>query len=198
MLFSNKRLVAEERALDFGTIYQVGMGEIGRGRRFMALTCPKDTIVNEGLNSSISIGTTKSGRPRIIRQTDTTTLYMMLSAEGAYTRRGNGTIKVLSKQQEQFKVLARGNGADGAAGRIGFWDCVLLKAPLTDAIVRVRTSGSGYGIPSDLYVIHEGCVYHCYIENLEECCEALGIDVPCILGTGENGRLLFGDDWVTV
>ena len=34
--------------------------------------------------------------------------------------------------------------------------------------MRVRTSGSGYGTPSDLYVIHKGEVYHCYISELEE------------------------------
>lgn len=122
---------------------------------------------------------------------------MMLSAEGGYTRRGNGTIKVLSSQKDKFEVMARGNGADGDAGRIGYWDCLLLKAPDTDAIVRVRTSGAGYGTPSDLYVIHESAVYHCHLAELEECCEALGIEVPCEVVNGDDG-IQFGNDWITL
>lgn len=196
MLYVNKRMEATERTMEFGTIYQVGMGEVGRGRKFMALTCPKDTIIKKGMNPDFTIGTTKSGKPRINKKDDKT-LYMMLSAEGGYTRRGNGTIKVLASQKEKFEVMTRGNGADGAAGRIGFWDCLLLKAPNTDAIVRVRTSGSGYGTPSDLYVIHESAVYHCHLEELEECCEALGIDVPCKLINSDDG-LQFGNDWINL
>lgn len=196
MLYANQKMEATEKTLDFGTIYQVGMGEVGRGRKFMALTCPKDTLIQEGMNPDFTVGTTKSGKPRINQKADDT-LYMMLSAEGGYTRRGNGTIKVLESQKEKFEVMARGNGADGDAGRIGFWDCLLLKAPNTDAIVRVRTSGSGYGTPSDLYVIHESVVYHCYIDELEDCCEALGIEVPCELVNDDDG-LQFGNDWITL
>lgn len=196
MLYANQKMEATERTMEFGTIYQIGMGEVGRGRKFMALTCPKDTKIEKGLNPDFTIGTTKSGKPRINKKADNT-LYMMLSAEGGYTRRGNGTIKVLESQREKFEVIARGNGADGDAGRIGFWDCMLLKAPNTDAIVRVRTSGSGYGTPSDLYVIHENAVYHCHLDELEECCEALGIEVPCKMENGDDG-IQFGNDWITL
>ena len=196
MLYSNKKMEATERNMDFGTIYQVGMGEVGRGRKFMALTCPKGTVLKEGMNPDFTIGTTKSGKPRINKRDDNT-LYMMLSSKGGYTRRGNGTIKVLASRKERFEIISLGNGADGDAGRIGYWDCILLKAPNTDAIVRVRTSGSGYGTPSDLYVIHKGEVYHCYISELEECCEALGIEVPCKL-VNNYGELQFGDDWITL
>ena len=195
MIFSNKELVAVEKNFEFGKIYQVGMGERGRGRCYMALTCPKDTIINVGLNPELTIGPTKSARPRIKRMVDDT-LYMMLSAEGGYTRRGNGTIKVLESQIDEFEVLAAGNGADGDAGRIGYWDCMLLKAP-RNGIVRVRTSGAGYGTPSDLYVIHKNEVYHCYLWHLEECCESLGIEVPCAIEYDVEG-CRFGNDWVTL
>lgn len=196
MLYSNKKIEATERTMDFGTIYQVGMGEIGRGRKFMALTCPKGTEVKKGLNPELTIGTTKSGKARINLKADDT-MYMMLSAEGGYTRRGNGTIKVLESQKKKFEVMARGNGADGDAGRIGYWDCLLLKAPNTDAIVRVRTSGSGYGTPSDLYIIHQNNVYHCTLEDLDDCCESLGIEIPCEVVNDEDGTH-FGNDWVTL
>ena len=70
----------------------------------------------KGMNPDFTIGTTKSGKPRINKNADDT-LYMMLSAEGGYTRRGNGTIKVLTSQKEKFEVMARGNRADGDAGK---------------------------------------------------------------------------------
>ena len=118
MLYSNQKIEAVERTMDFGTIYQVGMGEVGRGRKFMALTCPKDTIVQKGMNNDLTIGQTKTGKPRIISKKDDT-LYMMLSSEGGYTRRGDGTIRVLKNEREKFEVLARGNGADGDEQAVG-------------------------------------------------------------------------------
>ena len=68
MLYTNQKMEATERVMDFGTIYQIGMGEIGRGRKFLALTCPKDTKIQKGLNTDFTIGTTKSGKPRILKK----------------------------------------------------------------------------------------------------------------------------------
>ena len=193
MIYSNKELKAEERILEFGTIYQVSMGETGRGRKMLALTCPKNTIIKNGLNVEYSIGLTKSGKPRIIQKEDST-LYLLLSSEGGYTRRGDGTIQVINNQKEEFEVLARGNGADGMAGRIGTWDCILIKVPESTCIIRVRTSGGGYGTPSELFVIHEKKVYHCHLSELEECCESLGIDIPCKIKYTDSGYS-FSDEW---
>ena len=196
MIYSNQYLESVTKEMDFGNIYQVSMGEIGRGRKLMALTCPEGTKIAKGINRELTIGTTKSGKPRINKQKDNT-LYMLLSAQGGYTRRGDGYIQVPSRQKELFQILARGNGADGMAGRVGYWDCLLLKSPSTDAVVRVRTSGGGYGTPSDIYVIHDGNIYHCYLDTLEECCEALGIEVPNDF-VADNSGLHFGDDWITL
>lgn len=195
MIYTNKDLYAQDREMDWGTLHQITMGEHGRGRQLITLPCPPDVDrITSGLHGDLSIGQTKSGRPRIVRAHDDK-LYMLLSAHGAYTRRGNGVIYTLDRDFDKFTVLCRGNGADGDAGRIGFWDCLVLEAPLTDAIVRVRTSGAGYGTPSDLYIIHEASVYHCTIESLQECCDAIGIDVPCITKYNDNSTMVFGDDW---
>lgn len=194
MLYSNRKLKAEERVMTFGTIYQVAMGESGRGRKMMALTCPKDTIIERGLNKNLTIGKTKTGRPRINKLEDKE-LYLLLSSEGGYTRRGNGTIRVLKDKIDQFEIMARGNGADGDAGRVGYWDCMLLKVNgMVDNIIRVRSSGEGYGTPSDLYIIHKNEVYHCYLEDLEDCCDTLGIEIPCDIICTVDG-FKFGDDW---
>ena len=161
----------------------------------ITLPCPPDMdSITKGLHADLSIGLTKSGRQRIVRAHDDK-LYMMLSSQGGYTRRGCGVIYTLNKDFEKFTVLCRGNGADGAAGRIGSWDCMVLDSPLTDTIIRVRTSGEGYGTPSDLYIIHEASVYHCTPDTLHECCDAIGIDIPCKITTDIYGHTVYGDDW---
>ena len=192
MLYSNVRVESKERAFDFGTIHQIALGEQGRGRKLMAINCPEGTVVEKGMNETFTIGKTKSGKPRINMAKDDT-LYLLLSSQGGYTRRGCGTIQVLQESKEDFEVLANGWGADGTAGRIGTWDVILLKAP-KNGIVKVRTSGAGYGTPADLYVIKEGKVYHCYFSNLAECCEALNMEIPCKIEEG----CTYGEDWTVI
>ena len=178
MLYSNRNLESEVRQFDWGTIFQVALGEHGRGRKLLTLTCPADTEIKSGINEEYSIGSTKSGKPRIVKKKDNE-LYMILSSEGGYTRRGDGTIKVLVKDSKNIEVLARGNGADGLAGRIGTWDCVLIHLEGNlETVVQVRTSGAGYGTPADLYVVKENKVYHCTIETIEDCCEAIDMELP--------------------
>ena len=178
MLYSNRNLESEARQFDWGTIFQVALGEHGRGRRLLTLTCPEDTEIKSGINEEYSIGSTKSGKLRIVKKKDNE-LYMILSSEGGYTRRGDGTIKVLVKDSKNIEVLARGNGADGLAGRIGTWDCVLIHLEGNlETVVQVRTSGAGYGTPADLYVVKENKVYHCTIETIEDCCEAIDMELP--------------------
>ena len=196
MLFSNVKVSAQERKMDFGVIFQIALGESGRGRKLLALTCPQGCEVKAGANPGYTIGITRSGKPRIVAVRDSD-LYLLLSAEGGYTRRGNGTIQVLAAHKEEFAVLARGNGADGDAGRIGFWDCLLLKAP-KNGIVRVRTSGAGYGTPSDLYVILDGSVYHCTVDDIESLCESIGIEPPCHLYYKDGSLHLVSDEWAVL
>lgn len=198
MLYANVSVKSEEKEFDFGVISQVALGEKGRGRRLLALTCPEGTeLKKNSLVEGLSIGLTKSGKPRIIRKNDDE-LYLLLSAEGGYTRRGNGTIKVLKNHQEEFEVLSRGNGADGDAGRIGYWDVVLVRAP-QNGIIRVRTSGAGYGTPSDLFVIKDGKVYHCHLDTLEECCETIDMELPFVPTKDEYGDFAYNsEEWATL
>lgn len=197
MIYSNRVLKANKKIMDLGVCYELGMGEKGQGRKFMELTCYKDTEVQKGMNLEYTIIIANDGKPKIVRKSEKK-LYMLLSAEGGYTKRGNGTIEVLSSQKRKFKILARGNGADGTVEeKIGFWDCILLEVPLTDVIVRVHNSGEGYGIPSELYLINNGNVYKCHINELKECCKSLGIEVPCKV-IEEDGKLRYGNDWTTL
>ena len=198
MLYTNVSVKSENKEFDFGVISQIALGEKGRGRRLLALTCPEGTeLKGNSLDESLTIGLTKSGKPRVIRKADNE-LYMVLSAEGGYTRRGNGTIKVLKDHVEDFEVLARGNGADGDAGRIGYWDVVLVRAP-QNGIIRVRTSGAGYGTPSDLFVIKDGKVYHCHLDTLGKCCEAIDMELPFVPTKDEYGDFAYNsEEWATL
>jgi hypothetical protein len=173
MLYSNRNLTCEERQFDFGTIYQVKMGEEGRGRKLMALTVPKGTDIEKGMNQSLSMAYTKTGKPRIVKIEDPD-LYLLISTDGGYTRRGNGYAKVLVSQAESFQVLANGNGADGAAGRIGSWECYFIKAPKNGTVL-VQPSGG-----QDHYFLQmiESKVYRIECEQVCEAFEAFDIPIP--------------------
>ena len=195
MIYSNDMLSSEERKFDFGSIHQVSMGEHGRGRKLLALTCPENTVVREGMNPELTIGLTKSGKPRIFQRQDDE-IYLLLSAEGEYTRRGCGVIRVLTAEAENFEVLASGNGADGDAGRIGYWDCKLMHAR-GNGIVAVQPSGRNYGIEPILYIVKDGKVYNCEPAMLEECCEQLGLEEPYVLKGDGHGDYNWSDwSWV--
>lgn len=184
MLYSNTTVEAEERTFDFGVIWQVALGEQGRGRKLLALTCPPGLVLNKGENLHLSIGMTRTGKPRII-VADDPNIYLLLSSSGGYTRRGDGRIyvpaipseRVLPEPAEGYKPLAQGNGADGDAGRIGTWDVVLLAVP-QDGVVKVVPSGGR--APDEFYIVRNGHVYSCTDETLHECCDALDMDMPVV------------------
>lgn len=182
MVYSNVNKKAEERKLDFGTIYQMGFGESGRGRKMMPITCQKEDmeLISNMMHENMNIGTTKSGKPKLVYSNTSTELYMILSSKGGYTRRGNGVIRVLKTEKDNFEIISRGNGADGDAGRIGTWDVVLLKIKdiNKDFVVCVRTSGKGYGTPSDLYIYHGGRMYHCTSDTCHEAYDTLDVEMP--------------------
>ena len=124
MLYINETVEVTTREFKFGTVEGISLGEHGRGRQQIFLPTPQrlEGAVG-GLRTDLTIGLTKAGKPRINRNKDKD-MYLALSSERGYTRRGNG--------------------ADGDAGRIGYWDVVLVKANEGD-VFRVTWGGSGYG-----------------------------------------------------
>lgn len=159
MIFSNTKLVAKSKEMDFGTIHQIVLGENGRGRKEIRLACPEGTTLEVGCNFDFTIGETKSGHPRINKGKGNKSFFL-LSTEGGYTRRGCGWVGTWKSNEGQYKVLAHGNGADGLAGRIGQWDVLLIELdgemPQNDWI-RIRTSGGGYGTsPQWLHISPKG------------------------------------------
>ncbi len=187
-------LKKQEVEMDWGLLYRYEAGEEGRGRRLLYLpTSPNAIDIEAGLHKDLTIGFTKTGRPRVNKVEDNK-MYMLLSTEGGYTRRGNGVIYCLFTQENDIKILSRGNGADGDAGRIGYWDVLLLEVS-GEVVIRVRTGGGGYGTPSDLYVVHSGNVFHCTLENVNELYDQLSMDIPFRMDDSEGILKYVLEDW---
>lgn len=128
MIYSNKSLKVEVRKIADFEISIVTMGEEGRGRREVRLPVPQGMQeIPAGVSSGLTIGTTKTGRPRINRG-ENPEMYLLLDTKKGYTRRGDGFVRVLKKYSDNVKVLERGNSADGDAGRIGTADALVLRA----------------------------------------------------------------------
>lgn len=137
MIYSNVDVCAEERKLDFGTLYQVAVGSFGRGRKPVVLTAPQGCTLRNGANPNFTIGVTKSGKPRIVATTGDDSLYLLVDSYGGYSRRGCGYVHLLSNAE----AVVVGNGADGDAGRIGQWDIILVKFTAPVGVVRMLPSG---------------------------------------------------------
>lgn len=182
-LFSNEVCKTINVEYEWGTLATISLGEKGRGRKLLSLTFPgAGGLVKRGQNKTLSIGQTKSGKPRIIRATDSEQ-FLLLSTEGGYTRRGNGWVGASIGNTSSYELLASGNGADGDAGRIGQWDVVLLKITGTPRPTgdwfRIRRGGGGYGTDPE-FVFTDGRMIY-YLKDLEELntfCESRDIPVP--------------------
>jgi len=195
MLFMNKTAEVESREFKFGTVAGVALGEHGRGRQQVFLPTPKGLEgVIGGLRSDLTIGLTKAGRPRINHGKDKD-MYLALSSERGYTRRGNGVVKVPVDQA--VELIARGNGADGDAGRIGYWDVVLVKAKEGD-VFRVTWGGSGYGYEPTFYVVHNDQVLEADQQEVEDLYESLGLEMPFSLTFEERRMVVDLEEWKTI
>ena len=195
MLFMNKTVEVESREFKFGTVAGVALGEHGRGRQQVFLPTPKGLEgAIGGLRSDLTIGLTKAGRPRINHGKDKD-MYLALSSERGYTRRGNGVVKVPVGQA--VELIARGNGVDGDAGRIGDWDVVLVKAKEGD-VFRVTWGGSGYGYEPTFYVVHNGQVFEADQQEVEDLYESIGLEMPFNLTFEERRMVVNLHEWKTI
>lgn len=195
MLFMNKTVEVESREFKFGTVAGVALGEHGRGRQQVFLPTPKGLEgAIGGLRSDLTIGLTKAGRPRINHGKDKD-MYLALSSERGYTRRGNGVVKIPVGQA--VELIARGNGADGDAGRIGYWDVVLVKTKEGD-VFRVTWGGSGYGYEPTFYVVHNGQVFEADQQEVEDLYESIGLEMPFNLTFEERRMVVDLHEWKTI
>lgn len=195
MLFLNTTVEVIAREFKFGIVEGISLGEHGRGRQQIFLPTPqglKGAI--GGLRTDLTIGLSKAGKPRINHGKDKD-MYLALSTERGYTRRGNGVVKTPVGQT--VELIARGNGTDGDAGRIGYWDVILVKANEGD-VFRVTWGGSGYGYEPTFYVVHNGQVFEADQQEVEDLYESLGLDMPFSLTFEERRMVVDLEEWKTI
>ena len=195
MLFINKTVEVTAREFKFGAVNGITLGEHGRGRQQIFLPAPKglEGAVG-GLRPYLTIGLTKAGKPRINRGKDMD-MYLALSSERGYTRRGNGVIKAPVSQT--VELIARGNGADGDAGRIGYWDVVLVKANEGD-VFRVTWGGSGYNYEPTFYVVLNNQIFEADQQEIEDLYESLGLEMPFGLSFEDSRMVVDLEEWKTI
>lgn len=195
MLYLNKAVDVVTREFKFGAVNGIALGEHGRGRQQIFLPTPQglEEAIG-GLRSDLTIGLSKAGKPRINRSKDKD-MYLALSSERGYTRRGNGIIKVPVGQT--VELIARGNGADGDAGRIGYWDVVVVKAREGD-VFRVTWGVSGYGYEPTFYVVYNNQVFEADQQEVEELYESLGLEMPFSLSFEERRMVVNLEEWKTI
>lgn len=182
MIYTNRTFQIQERELNFGKIRGIAIGERGRGRYEVFLPVPQNvTEVRNGMNENLSIGMSKNNKPRI-NGGDDGNLYLILSSEARYTRRGNGSIfeiQLYSDENEsKVEVIAEANGADGDAGRIGSWSAKILKVK-PGAVVKVVWGGHGYGLTPNYYFVNsDGTVTNVPEEEIQDYYDSLDMNMP--------------------
>lgn len=124
------------KKFEWGEMMVVELGEDGRARKkvYVPYHAREDA-------QFLKIGTTRSGRPKIVEDTEAGNAWLAyISAEGAYTRNTYGSVYCLKDDAEKIKVIAYGHGAYGDAGRIGDWYDFLVVVP-DNTWLYVRPSG---------------------------------------------------------
>ena len=129
----------EIQIADF-TMTAITLGEKGRGRVIVNVACPNEFTFLEP-------GQTRSGKPRLVASQNDSGWVARINTHGSYLRGASGNVSV-SPEHNAVSVLAKGQGAFGAAGRGGTWDDIIVVSTLDNFWLRVKPC-CGY----DAYVI---------------------------------------------
>lgn len=112
------------------------LGEAGRGR-------VQTKVVYKATCQLVDVNIPKVGKPSIIDSQSSNGYLIRISTEGSYVRGANGNVSV--SNPSQVKVVARGQGAFGDAGRTGTWDDLLIAVETESIVFRVKPSrGDAY------------------------------------------------------
>lgn len=135
-------LKAEKRNLSFGELTVIALGERGRGRYETLI--PRQSDIADG--DFVIPVPTKSGKVKIIKGGEKPGWIARVCCAGCYTRGTVGSAFVHQKDEKKVKVLASGHGAEGDAGRIGYWEDFILQIE-DNTLLRVKPHG-GYKTPA--------------------------------------------------
>lgn len=119
MIYSNIDIQQKDKEFAFGTMSVITLGEQGRGRQLIVL--PSTIDIRRGVNFA-GISFSRNGNPKINPETNDGR-YLLINTYGGYTRRGDGWCEW---NDSNLSILAQGKGADGDAGRIGYWNVYLF------------------------------------------------------------------------
>lgn len=164
-------LKIEKRALSFGDLNVVVLWERGRGRYETLVPVQGDILPSD----SVIAMSTKSGKIKLVKGGDTSGWIANISAQGIYTRGTEGYVYAHNKDYADIVVLASGHGAEGDAGRIGYWEQFLLQIP-DHSIIRVKPHG-GYKTPPDYLYFGETEVHRMDSEEYIILCDNHDIEV---------------------
>lgn len=152
----------------------MALGEPGRGRQLTLIRVPAAVAAQVQLEES------KPGMPKRVAIVNSKPESVQMpcawlarvSTCGAYVRGANGNVRVLVATASKVRVVARGQGAFGDAGRTGTWDDLLLVVE-PGTVLRVKPSRS------DAYWVHFGeKVTHLTLPELALFDE---VDIPDVL-----------------
>jgi len=141
-------LIPERRQMSFGELTVIALGERGRGR-YENLIPFEDGITE---NDFVIPALTKTGKIKIVKGGDEKGWIARISCQGRYTRGTTGQAYVHKKDNEKVTVLASGHGAEGDAGRIGWWADYLLQVE-ENTLIRVKRHG---GSKTPAYYLYFG------------------------------------------
>lgn len=163
-------LNAISHQLSFGELVAIPLGEEGRGRSLTLIPCPEGI----GNGEEVSLAETRSGKPRVNRATTPSQGWVArLSYLCGYRRGNSGNLRTTDPQN--VTVLATGQWAWGAAGRVGSGTDYLLK--IGPGITRFRIRRSGHGDPYFLVFTDEE-VFTLERSEVDAFVDAFGIDMP--------------------
>ncbi len=158
-----------------GTRKGLLLGQHGRGRVgfFVPVTAKLEEGLTCGNHREFTVGFTRNGLPSIIdSRTDEAGQYLLLSSKCGYEKMGSGRIFTLASHHP--RVIARGLGASGTAGRVGNWPEYLIQATAGDCFI-VRWSGYRYGLPSTFYLVDHSGVRSCPLPEVAAFYDDLGM-----------------------
>jgi hypothetical protein len=148
------------REFPFGKLNVLTLGERGRGR-YEAIV-PFQSGLSE--TDFVIPVPTKSGKIKIIKGGDGKDWIARISCEGVYTRHTQGYAYVHPQDKAKVKILAQGNGAEGAAGGVGYWEDYLLQIE-DKTLLKVKKHG-GYKTPAYYLFFNENKVLEMNEEEL--------------------------------
>jgi hypothetical protein len=123
-------ITAESIKMGEFTINGITLGERGRGRICTIVPTPDQY-------EYLELGVSKSGRPRLNNSTSSQGWIARINTQGSYVRGATGRVYTSPEFLDSIEVVARGQGAYGAAGRIGNWVDLIITVP-DGAWVRVK------------------------------------------------------------